>query len=190
MYYITFDDVKITITNIDDIKTINNPENVKVLSLYNNNLTELDKDICSNLTQLKYLDLGFNKLTELDKDIFSNLTQLQQLNLGVNLLTQLDKNIFSNLTQLKKLKLNNNKLTELDKNIFVNLTQLQVLKLSNNKLKNIPISIRHCKYLEFYKPEFDIPNYQYIDSLPYLVNKQIAHYYYKPVLDYYNSKYL
>ena len=84
MYYVTFDNVKKTITDINDIYKIKNPENVKILNLTSNNLTELDKDIFSNFTQLQELDLSYNNLTELDKDIFSNLTQLNNLNLRNN----------------------------------------------------------------------------------------------------------
>jgi Leucine-rich repeat (LRR) protein len=161
MHYITFDNVKITITNIDDIYKIENPKNIKELNLTNNKLTKLDKNIFSNLTQLQELYLYYNNLTELDKDIFtnltqlkelhlysnnltkipknifSNLTQLQILNLDYNNLTELDKDIFSNLTQLQELNLSENELTELDKDIFSNLTQLQYLMLSNNKLKKL-----------------------------------------------------
>jgi Leucine-rich repeat (LRR) protein len=137
MYYITFNNVRTTITDIDDIYKIKKPENIKELYLHDNKLTKLDKDKFSNFTQLQRLNLSNNKLTELDKDIFLNLTQLQKLYLTNNYLTELDKNIFVNLTQLQDLRLSNNNLTELDKDIFSNLTQLHTLHLYNNKLTEL-----------------------------------------------------
>jgi Leucine-rich repeat (LRR) protein len=137
MHYITFNDDKTTITNIDDIYKIENPTNVKKLDLSWNNLTEFNKDIFSNLTQLQILDLSHNNLTELHKDIFSNLTQLQDLFLCYNKINKLDKNIFSNLTQLEYLSVGHNKLTEIDKYIFSNFTQLQILNLQNNTLTEL-----------------------------------------------------
>jgi hypothetical protein len=40
-----------------------------------------------------------------------------------------------------------------------------------------------------YKKKYDIPDYQYIDNLPYFINKEIEKYYYKPILNYYNFYY-
>jgi Leucine-rich repeat (LRR) protein len=162
MYYTTFDDNEIVLKTIDDIYKIQNPENVKLLYLYHNNLTHLDKELFSNLTQLqklwfghnnnlthldkdlfKYntqlqrLSLSNNKLTHLDKDIFKYNTQLQELDLSWNKLTHLDKDLFKYNTQLKKLDLSDNKLTHLDKDIFTNLTQLQYLYLNNNNLTHL-----------------------------------------------------
>ena len=93
MHYITFDNVRTTITNINDIYKIENPENIKELDLNHNNLTELPKNIFSNLTLLQELYLHDNNLTQLDKNIFSNLTQLQDLNLSINKLTELPTSI-------------------------------------------------------------------------------------------------
>jgi Leucine-rich repeat (LRR) protein len=90
---------------------------------------------------------------------------------------------------VKKLYLSYNKLTSLPDNIFNSLTQLQLLTLSYNKLTSLPISIRKCKLLYYYKKKHDIPDLKYILELPDLINREIKKYYYKPVLDYYNSKY-
>jgi Leucine-rich repeat (LRR) protein len=137
MHYITFDNYNGKLKSINEIYYIKNPENVKSLYLTYNNLTNLDKDIFSGLTQLQKLDLSKNKLTSLDKELFSGLTQLQKLDLSKNKLTSLDKELFSGLTQLQKLYLWNNNLTQLDKNLFKNNTQLQELYLEDNKLTHL-----------------------------------------------------
>jgi Leucine-rich repeat (LRR) protein len=138
MYYTIFDnDNKIELNSINDIYNIKKPENVKELNLYWNNLTNIDKDIFSGLTQLQILNLYSNNLTNLNKDIFSGLTQLQELNFASNNLTNLDKDLFKYNTQLQKLYLWDNNLTNLDKNIFSGLTQLQELYLSRNNLTNL-----------------------------------------------------
>jgi Leucine-rich repeat (LRR) protein len=70
------------------------------------------------------------------------------------------------------------------------LINLQELDCNNNQLKELPITIRKCYKLNYYKKKYDIFDYQYIENLPYEVNENIEKYYYKPILNYYNSKYL
>ena len=64
----------------------------------------------------------------------------------------------------------------------------------NNLLTTLSRSIIYCKkliynynYCHHYKKYKDL---NYLESLPYLINKCIEEYYYKPIMDYYNSKYL
>jgi Leucine-rich repeat (LRR) protein len=139
MYYTTFDsDDEIKFNSINDIYNIQNPENVKYLNLNENNLTHLDKDIFTNLTQLQYLNLSHNNnLTYLDKELFKYNTQLQYLDLDRNNLTHLDKDLFKYNTQLQKLFVNYNDITNLDENLFSNLTQLRYLNISCNNLTQL-----------------------------------------------------
>jgi Leucine-rich repeat (LRR) protein len=161
MYYKTFDNTKVELKSVNDIYTIPNPDTVKILYLYNNNITYLDKDIFNNLinlqllflqnnklthldknifkhlANLQYLDLSDNNISSLDNDIFNTLTNLQELYLYNNLLTHLDNDIFKHLTNLHKLYLDTNNLSHLDKDIFKNLTNLQELYLDYNKLTTL-----------------------------------------------------
>jgi Leucine-rich repeat (LRR) protein len=207
---------KLYLTNINFTSLPHNIFNeltqLQILTLSDNKLSSLPHNIFNELTQLQGLNLSFNNFTSLPHNIFNSLTQLQGLNLSNNNLTLLPENIFNSLTQLQRLHLSYNNFTSLPHNIFNSLTQLQELYCKKNplsilpslknlskirrlqcnysKIKNLPISIRHCKKINYYNTEFDIPDYKYINDLPYLVNKEIEKYYYKPVLDYYNSKYL
>jgi Leucine-rich repeat (LRR) protein len=166
MYYTTFDNddkIEFNKNNIHNLPYENIKElyldkldnydfikkciKLEILDLYNNNLSNLDKDIFSNLTQLQKLYLSENNLTELNKHIFKYNTLLQKLFLDNNKLIKLDKHIFKYNTQLRELYLCNNKLTQLDKDIFKYNTQIQMLWLHDNKLRNIPISIINCRRL-------------------------------------------
>jgi Leucine-rich repeat (LRR) protein len=163
MYYKTYDDIKVELKSVADIYNISNPDTVKILYLYNNKLTYLDKDIFNNLNNLQELDLCNNDLTHLDKDIFKHLTNLQTLYLNTNNLTHLDKDIFKHLTNLEALYLDNNQLTILDKDIFKYLTNLTFLNLSDNKLSNLDKDIfKHLTNLqELY---LDNNNLIYLDN--------------------------
>jgi Leucine-rich repeat (LRR) protein len=114
---------------------------LRELSLLENELTELPKNIFNNLTHLQILLLDHNKLIQLPENIFDNLIQLRVLRADHNQFSQLPKNIFNNLIQLQTLALNNNELTQLPENIFDNLTQLQMLYLYNNHFRQLPKNI-------------------------------------------------
>ena len=141
MHYITFDNAKTYITNIDDIYKIENPHNVKKLYLSNNKLTSLPDNIFNSLTQLQTLRLYDNNLTSLPENIFNSLIRLQTLSLYSNNLSSLPENIFNSLTQLQELYLSNNNFVSLSYNIFNSLTQLQILTLYQNKLTSLPENI-------------------------------------------------
>jgi Leucine-rich repeat (LRR) protein len=147
--------------NLTQLPSLDNQINLKCLILYANNLTHLPQ--LDNLINLEILDCSNNK----------KLTHIPSLDKLINL-TELICSFNKKLTELPNL----------DK-----LINLEFLECQNSQLSELTISIRHCKKLYYYKPEFDIPNYQYNEELPDLVNKQIEKYYYKPILDYYNSKY-
>ena len=142
-------------------------KDIKELYLYNNQLTELPREIgnltqlnrlilhgkltelpseIGQLTQLTYLYLHNNQLTELPREI-GNLTQLTYLDLSNNKLTQLPTEI-GQLTQLTELNLTNNQLTQLPSEIG-NLTRLNVLYLTNNQLTQLPSEIGNLTQLTY-----------------------------------------
>jgi Leucine-rich repeat (LRR) protein len=89
---------EIKLNNIDEIYDLKNSENVIIINLSSENLTNLPENIFNNLTQLQGLYLSYNKLINLPENIFNNLTQLQELYLDNNNLTTIPEKIFNNLT--------------------------------------------------------------------------------------------
>jgi len=128
-------------------------KNLKVLNLFGNQLTVLDKEF-AKLLNLQELILGSNQLSILDKEFaklknlkalsltrnrlitldkeFANLENLQTLALGGNQITVFDRE-FAKLRNLRNLHLWDNRLTRFDKE-FVKLKRLEILQLQRNPL--------------------------------------------------------
>ena len=111
---------------------------LRVLSLYNNELSSLPDNVFLGLTALRQLNLSSNELGSLPAAIFSGLTALGQLYLHINELTSLPDGVFSGLTALETLHLNNNELSSLPDNVFSGLTALGSLLLRDNNLSSLP----------------------------------------------------
>jgi Leucine-rich repeat (LRR) protein len=132
---------------LESINQLNFPLNLKILSLKNNRLNQLDLSILTRLKYLEKLFLSSNKLTKLSlksKTIFSSLEileldrnhlsfllplnapKLKQFNLDGNYLGRIDKKLFENLPSLERLHLRDNQIDFIDYNAFQN-TRLQSL---------------------------------------------------------------
>jgi Leucine-rich repeat (LRR) protein len=96
-----------------------------------NNLRKVE-GISNHFEQLKILDLGGNLLTELSDDI--QLPALHSLDLDANQLTTLPE-FLVNTTKLKTLNLSGNQITVFE--INPSLRKLKVLNLSDNPLEHI-----------------------------------------------------
>ncbi|CAF3713529.1 unnamed protein product [Rotaria socialis] len=145
---------------LESINQVNFPASLKILSLKNNHLNQIDFSILMHLEYLEKLFLSSNKLTklslkiknlfpsleifELDRNHLSfissiNAPKLKQLNLDGNYLGgKIDKKIFSNLPSLEKVHLRDNQIESIDNNSFHN-SRLQLLDLRNNSLKTFPL---------------------------------------------------
>ena len=115
--------------------------NLKILNLYDNDLTNLPADVFSDLPNLKFLSLDNNGLTTLSGDVFSDLPNLKFLSLNSNALSELPVGIFSRLSNLQTLGLvdidkyvenNSGGLTALPDSVFYGLSRLSYLDLSDN----------------------------------------------------------
>ena len=95
-------------------------DNLTLLSVLNNSLTEVRGDMWRGLASLKQLYLSLNPVRELPDDAFpgEHLRNLERLYLtGLNL-TTLPSGVFSELTSLKLVKLRFNNLTTLNPDIL------------------------------------------------------------------------
>jgi len=117
-------------------------EKVTLLSLQNNQLTEVPKGL-EKLTQLTRLTLARNKLTNVKG--LEKLTQLKDLYLSNNELTNVTG--LEKLTRLEKLDLRQNELTNVTG--LEKLTQLTELGLDSNKLTEAPKGLEKLTQLKY-----------------------------------------
>ena len=117
------------ITEITEIKGLNNLINLQILNLSFNQITEI-KGI-DKLVNLQQLDLTYNKITEIKG--LDKLVNLQQLDLYNNQITEIKA--IDNLVNLQILYLSNNQITEIK--AIDNLVNLQTICLYNNQIIEI-----------------------------------------------------
>ena len=147
---------------LESINQLTFPLNLRILSLRNNRLNQLDLSLLTRLEYLEKLFLSSNKLTKLSvkmKNFFSSLEtleldrnylsfiqtlnapKLKHLNLDGNYLgRKIEKKLFANLPSLERLHLRDNQIELIDPSAFQN-TRLQSL---GNYLDLL--SIRHSSF--------------------------------------------
>ena len=114
---------------------------LRVLYLFENQLTELPRGVFDRLAGLRTLYLFRNQLTALPPGIFDALSELRSLSLGENRLSELPPALLANLVQLDDLNLANNQLSELPPGTFKGLSRLRRLSLGHNQLSELPPGI-------------------------------------------------
>jgi len=112
-------------------------ENIKSLILWSNNISYIDEDLLTDLTNLTGLNLRDNNL-RLINGIFNHSPQLQWLELADNNLQSIELGTFGNLKNLTLLNLWQNHLMELQSGIFDELVALQSLDLNRNDIIDLP----------------------------------------------------
>ena len=117
-------------TKITDLTGIENFENLKVLYLRNNNISNLEK--LSELRNLQSLDIRYNGLTTLNS--LENVTSLRQLDASNNNLTGISG--ISKMENLEDLLLSNNNIGIYFRS-FPKLNNLSTLALSNNNISSV-----------------------------------------------------
>lgn len=125
--------------NIRSLKGLEKFTELELLSLYNNNLEQIDIDLTS-FKELKTLNLSRNNLASVT---IKNSPQLNKVYLFDNGMETL---ILTNLVNLKVLKANNNKIENFS---YSNTPKLESMYIFNNQLETI----------NFY----DLPSLQYMD---------------------------
>uniref|UniRef100_A0A8C4MV39 Relaxin family peptide receptor 2 n=1 Tax=Equus asinus TaxID=9793 RepID=A0A8C4MV39_EQUAS len=107
------------------------------LSMVNNHLEALPKQMCAQMPQLNWMDLEGNGIKYLTNSTFLSCNSLTVLDLSDNMIMELPPHIFKDLKLLQKLKLASNPLLYLHKNQFESLKQLQSLDLERIEIPNI-----------------------------------------------------
>jgi Leucine-rich repeat (LRR) protein len=142
-------------------ETFSNLQGLELLSLSNNQITQLDPNLFKNNNKLKTLNLAKNNLRSsnllnlpvslnklnLNSNFFdsrlnvTNLINLKRLDLTFNNLKQVSLHLLSNLKSLLWLDLSNNQITKLDYGCFKDLKATIGLNLSKNRISSLPLGI-------------------------------------------------
>lgn len=120
-------------------------------------IKKLPVHIFDGFENLKHLSLGNNQLSTINISLFKPLKNLVSLDLSYsmspedieeNAIFELEEKIFINLTNLQLLDLSGNQIEFLPDGILDGLYNLEALNLSYNLLALLPISIGNCINLE------------------------------------------
>ena len=118
-------------------RTINcNTSSLTLLSLYNNNITEVLNVHFSTLINLTRIYLNFNKIITVNRLLFVNNKKLEYIDFSYNLIT---RNFFLNidaLSSLQYLDLGYNSLSLLNKSVFEN----YIKKVTKDNTRELVIS--------------------------------------------------
>ena len=116
-------------------------ENLRVVSLWGNELTSVPEGLFSGLDNLRIINLAENELTSVPDGLFSGLDNLRGIELASNELTSVPDGLFSGLGKLNYIRLAGNKLTSVPEGLFAGLRELRQLALSYNNLESVPAGL-------------------------------------------------
>ncbi|XP_044259138.1 protein artichoke-like [Tribolium madens] len=134
---------------------------IETLSLSNNNLQQLNRNVFTHnkvlnklnltgnyldngdflnvLTKLEYLNLSFNNF---DSNInLTVLSNLKELDISFNNLHQIPFNFLAGLKFLQNLNLSNNKIAKVTLGCFRDLQRLRIIDLSNNQISSLDVGV-------------------------------------------------
>uniref|UniRef100_A0A8C0Z7A7 Relaxin family peptide receptor 2 n=2 Tax=Canis lupus familiaris TaxID=9615 RepID=A0A8C0Z7A7_CANLF len=148
------------------------------LSMVNNYLEALPKQMCAQMPQLNWMDLEGNGIKYLTNSSFLSCNSLTVLFLPRNQIDFVPEKTFSSLKNLGELDLSSNMIMELPPEIFKDLKLLQKLNLSSNPLlylhKNQFESLKQLQSLDLERIE--IPN---INTRMFQPMMNLSHIYFK-----------
>jgi hypothetical protein len=105
---------------------------IKILNLDSNEISFMNNNLFSNLKTLVNLSIADNQLTSINKEIYFNLFNLNYLNLSRNRIDFIEMNTFDGLDNLLSLDLSFNRLFSIQNGVFNGLIDVNDLNLINN----------------------------------------------------------
>lgn len=140
--------------DIKSIEGLNSAKNLNSLSLFNNQLKEID---LRSFSKLEYFNGANNKITSVK---LSNLSHLKTLYLFKNKLKDID---FTGLKQLKKIRMTGNKLIGIDISPLVSLEKAYFF---DNKMEDLKVSgLPKLKFIELRQNPMPDDVYDRYDAL-------------------------
>lgn len=115
------------------------PPPTKKIYLFANGIEALNQEDFEGLENLELMDLSQNKLTELPDRVFEPLTSLRNLDLSANQITRISEESFQGMVLLERLYLYSNHIKTIHPAAFSGLDQLLELKLQGNQLTSLPM---------------------------------------------------
>ncbi|XP_041366511.1 relaxin receptor 1-like [Gigantopelta aegis] len=127
---------------LNTLKTsdLRNLRKLTKLSLENNLITTIE-DGAFKWTQLQELTLYRNRITNIQKNVFTNMENLRRLHLNENRISVIQPGSFKNLTNLHILILARNELVALQSGVFEGLHNLSLLDLSRSHIQEIKADV-------------------------------------------------
>lgn len=110
----------------------------KSLFLFANGIESLTAEDFDGMDNLEMLDLSQNRLTELPDMVFEPLTSLRNLDLSSNQITHISEECFLGMALLERLYLYSNLIKTIHPAAFNGLENLLELKLQGNQLTSLP----------------------------------------------------
>lgn len=151
------------------IATFRNLTKVEVLSLADNAIPEIPREMFEHTPNVGTLDIARGRIKEIRSDDFAQLKNLQTLVVASNEIELLEKGCFPstlqslhigrnrisslngtlrNLNEVKMLLINSNNLTSLEGELPENAPHLMMLMISNNRIEKMPKTVRNLIALD------------------------------------------
>ena len=151
---------------------------LRVLYLDGNQITSLQQPF-KKLHSLEDLHLGRNRLRDIPPKTFAGLSKLKSLAMGANTLGTLPGGVFKDLASLAILWLDDCRLESLPANVFAGLHGLEKLVISSNYLRSLPVGIfRGLAQLRFlnlqHNPMDSLPVDVYVDLVAELAKRPLG----------------
>lgn len=121
--------------------------NVNEIKLDNSSVHNVDGDRLAANSRLRLLSMSQNNLTELSASLFSNTQGLGQIDFSYNNIKKIDPTTFNWTLGLIRLKLAHNLIEAIDEKLFEPLTILNFIDLSYNQLRTFLPELLHLKRL-------------------------------------------
>ncbi|XP_030759159.1 toll-like receptor 6 [Sitophilus oryzae] len=136
--------------NISVLLPFQTTEIMKILSLTNDLITDIDPTFFNSCPQLRDLNLARNNISQINGGLFYKLNNLEKLNLSQNVLNDIDGHLLLGIDHLKILDLSENRIVFLPSNIFYSQRSLRKLYLNNNLITTLSTDVFKNLDLSFF----------------------------------------